>query len=200
MDDSYNTYLRQVIIGREEDVKDGTIELPREFYETTGIRPGHHVIIQHGDQRVKAKAKFSELLKREEVGVSPGMATLMGLENGMVINVVDKITFAEKVFDEVEDVKDVMESRIERTKEYLTEDMPEAAEKRREKVLDKVIPSRTEEPPPKAIDVEPDLSHIADTPETPVQDISEQVEVWNPDPEGDGVKEYKPGGDEEDEE
>jgi hypothetical protein len=64
-----------------------------------------------------------------------------------------------------------------------------------------MIPSRTEEPPPKAIEVEPDLSHMGETDEEgPVKDISEQVKVWTPDPEGDGVREYRPGGEEEEEE
>jgi hypothetical protein len=49
--------------------------------------------------------------------------------------------------------------------------------------------------------VEPDLSDI-DTSgeEEPVKDISEQVKVWTPDPEGDGVPVYRPGGDEEEDE
>jgi len=36
--------------------------------------------------------------------------------------------------------------------------------------------------------------------EEPVKDISEQVKVWTPDPEGDGVREWKPGEDDEEEE
>ena len=36
--------------------------------------------------------------------------------------------------------------------------------------------------------------------EEPVMDISDQVKVWSPDPEGDGVKEFRPGADEEEEE
>ena len=177
------------------------MDLPPEFYEHTGIRPGHHVVIQHDGKHFKVKAKADDLLKRDEVRISPKMAEKMGLENGTIICVEDKVTFTERIFDEVEDLREGAEERYDRTKERVFVEGAEKRAERREKTLDKLIPSRTEEPPPRAIEVEPDLSHMGESaPEEPVSDISEQVKVWNPDPEGDGVKEYRPGADDEEEE
>jgi len=199
-DESYNCFSRQVLVGRENEIKEGTVDLPPEFYEYTGIRPGHHVVIQYGGKHVKAKAKADDLLKRDEVRVSPKMAEKLGLETGAIICVEDKVTFTERIFDEVEDLRDSAEERYDKTKDRIFVEGAEKRAQRREKTLDKLIPSRTVEPPPRAIDVEPDLSHIGDgPPEEPVADISDQVKVWDPDPEGDGVREYKPGEDDEEE-
>ncbi len=198
MEDQYDCFSRLVVIGREGEVEKGSIQLPPEFYEYTGIRPGHHVVMQHGDKHLKVKARSGDLMKRDEVRVSPGMAKKMGIESGTILCVEDKVTFTERIFDEVEDVVDAVEDRIDGARDRVFVEGAEKRADRREKTLDKLIPSRTEEPPPKAIDVEPDLSHISDEPaEEPVQDISDQVKVWTPDPEGDGVRVFKPGGDDE---
>jgi hypothetical protein len=197
-EEAYNLYTRQVIIGREGQVDRGSIELPPDFYERTGIRPGHHVVLQHGGKHLKVKARSDDLLKHEEVRLSPGMALKLGLENGDIISVEDKVTFTERVFDELEDALEAVEERVEGAKDYVFVEGAERRAERREKTLDKLIPSRTEEPPPRSIEVEPDLSHIADGPaEEPVMEITDQVKVWTPDPEGDGVREFKPGKDDE---
>ena len=201
MDDQYDRFSRQVIIGMEGEVERGSIQLPREFYEGTEIRPGHHVVVQHGDRHVKAKARSDDLLKSGEVRIGPRMADRLGLENGTLIRVEDKVTFTERVFDELEDAVDAFEDRVEEAADRVLVEGAERRAERREKALDTIIPSRTEEPPPKAIEVEPDLSRIGEgPPEEPVMDISDQVKVWTPDPEGDGVKEFRPGADEEEEE
>lgn len=201
MEDQYDCFSRQVIIGREGEVDKGSVQLPQEFYEYTGIRPGHHVVMQHDDKHLKVKARSGDLMKRDEVRISPGMAKKMGLESGTILCIEDKVTFTERIFDEMEDVVDAIEDRVDGAKDRVFVEGAEKRAKRREKTLDKLIPSRTEEPPPRAIDVEPDLSHISDGPaEEPVQDISDQVKVWTPDPEGDGVREFKPGGDDEEDE
>jgi hypothetical protein len=201
MDDQYDCFSRQVIVGREDEVERGSIHLPPEFYEYTGIRPGHNVVIQYGDHHLKAKARSDELLKRGEVKVPPKMAVSMGLANGDLVCVEDKVTFTERVFDELEDAFDVVEEKVDGARDRVFVEGAERRAERREKALDRMIPSRTEEPPPEAIEVEPDLSHIGEPrDEEPVKDISEQVKVWTPDPEGDGVREYRPGGDEEEEE
>jgi hypothetical protein len=200
MDDQYDCFSRQVIIGREGEVERGSVHLPSEFYEHTGIRPGHHVVLQHGGKHMKVKARAGDLLKTGEVMLSPGMAEHMGLSDGQTICVEDKITFTERVFDELEDAVEAIEERIDRGRDRVFEEGAEIRSERREKALDRLIPSRTEEPEPTAIEVEPDLSDVADAPpEEPVQDISEQVKVWTPDPEGDGVREFKPGQDDEEE-
>ena len=200
-DESFDCFSRQVVIGSKDDFKEGTVDLPPEYYEFTGIRPGHHVVIQYGDKHLKVKAKADDLLKRNEVRVGPKMAEKMGLVNGTVICVEDKVTFTERIFDEVEEIREAAGERFEHAKDRVFVEGAEIRAQRREKTLDRIIPSRTEEPPPRAIEVEPDLSHIGEgPPEEPVSDISEQVKVWNPDPEGDGVKEYRPGDDSEDEE
>ncbi|UCC92204.1 MAG: hypothetical protein JSW25_05885 [Thermoplasmata archaeon] len=200
MDDQYDCFSRQVIIGREGEVEKGSVHLPSEFYEHTGIRPGHQVVLQAGDKHLKVKARAGDLLKRDEVMVSPGMATQMGLADGDIICVEDKVTFTERIFDELEDAVEAVEERVDRGRDRVFVEGAEKRAERREKALDTLIPSRTEEPPPKAIEVEPDLSHIGEsTEEEPVMDISEQVKVWTPDPEGDGVREFKPGKDDEEE-
>ena len=201
MVDQYDSFSRQVIIGREGEVEKGSIQLPPEFYEQTAIRPGHHVVMLHDDKHLKVKVRSGDLLKRDEVRMSPGMAKKMGLESGTILSFEDKVTFTERIFDEMEDAVDAFEERVDGAKDRVFVEGAEKRAERREKTLDKLIPSRTEEPPPKAIDVEPDLSHISDGPaEEPVQDISDQVKVWTPDPEGDGVRVFKPGGDDEEDE
>jgi hypothetical protein len=201
MDDQYDCFSRQVIIGKEGQVERGSIELPPDFYEHTGIRPGHHVVVQYGGRHLKAKAMSDDMLKRGEVRVGLNMAERLGLEDGTIICVEDKITFTERVFDELEDAVDAVEDRVDDARDRVFVDGAERRAERRERTLDRLIPSRTVEPPPKAIDVEPDLSHIGEgSEEEPVKDISEQVEVWNPDPEGDGVREFRPGEDDEEEE
>jgi hypothetical protein len=200
-DESYDCFSRLVVIGGKDDLKDGTVELPPEFYEFTGIRPGHNVVVQNGDRHIKAKARSGDLLKRDEVRVSAKMAERLGVENGAIICVEDKVTFTERIFDEVEEIRESAEESYEKAKDRVFVEGAEIRAERREKALDSLIPSRTEEAPPRAIEVEPDLSTMGDSPEEePVKDISDQVKVWTPDPEGDGVREYRPGGDEEDEE
>lgn len=200
MEDQYDCFSREVIIGKEGEVERGAIQLPQDFYEYTGIRPGHNVVVQYGGKHLKAKARSDDLLKRGEARVGPKMAEKLGLENGTIICVEDKVTFTERVFDELEDAVDAMEERVDDARERVFVEGAERRAERREKTLDRLIPSRAEEPPPRAIEVEPDLSRIGEGPEEEaVKDISEQVKVWSPDPEGDGVKEWKPGRDDEDE-
>lgn len=200
MDDQYDCFSRQVVIGRKKEVERGSIHLPPEFYEYTGIRPGHHVVVQHGGRHLKAKARSDDLLKRGEVRIGSEMAKKMGLTEGEMVCVEDKVTFTERIFDELDDAVDAVEERVDEARDRYEVGAVRRAE-RREKTLDRLIPSRTEEPPPRAIEVEPDLTRIGEGPEEePVADISEQVKVWSPDPEGDGVREWKPGGDDEEEE
>lgn len=201
MAEQFDCFARQIIIGKEGEVERGSIELSAEFYEYTGIRPGHNVVVQYGGKHLKAKARTHDLLKRGEARIGPKMAEKLGLENGTIICVEDKVTFTERIFDELDDAVDAMEGRMGDARDRVFVEGAEKRAERREKTLDRLIPSRTEEPPPRSIEVEPDLSRIGDGPEEePVKDISEQVSVWSPDPEGDGVREWKPGGDEEEEE
>jgi hypothetical protein len=201
MTDQYDCFSRQIIIGKEGEVERGSIELPADFYEYTGIRPGHNVVVQYGGKHLKAKARSDDLLKRGEARIGPKMAKRLGLENGTIVCVEDKVTFTERIFDELEDAVEAVEERVEGARERVFAEGAVKRAERREKTLDRLIPSRTAEPPPRSIEVEPDLSHIGEGPEEePVKDISEQVSVWSPDPEGDGVREWKPGGDEEEEE
>ena len=200
MDDQQDIFSRQVIVGKEDEVERGTIELPPDFYEHTGIRPGHQVVVQHGGRHLKVRVRSDDLLKSGEVRMGPGMAERLGLESGTTIRVEDKVTFTERVFDELEDAVDAVEHRVDEARDRVLVEGAERRAERRERTLDRLIPSRTEEPPPRAIEVEPDLSGIGEGPEEGAEkDISEQVDVWTPDPEGDGVREWKPGGDEEEE-
>ena len=201
MEDQYDCFARQVIIGKEGEVEWGSIHLPPEFYEVTGIRPGHSVVLQYGGHHLKARAKADEMLKQGEVMVGPKLALKLGLRDGDQVCVEDKVTFTERIFDELEDAVDAVEERVEDARDRVFVEGAEKRAERREKTLDRLIPTRTEEPPPRAIEVEPDLSRIGEGPEEePVKDISEQVKVWTPDPEGDGVKEWRPGSDDEEEE
>ena len=200
MEEQYDCFSRQVIIGKESEVERGAIQLPPDFYEYTGIRPGHNVVVQYGGRHLKVKARSDDLLKRGEARIGPKLAEKLGLESGAIICVEDKVTFTERVFDELEDAVDAVEERVDDARDRVFVEGAERRAERREKTLDRLIPSRTREPPPRAIEVEPDLSHIGEGPEEePVKDISEQVKVWSPDPDGDGVKEWKPGSDDEDE-
>ena len=199
MEERYDCHARVVHI--DKNVKKGTVELPSEFFEYTGMDPGHHVVVDHGGNQYKVRSKLTDLLKRSEVGVGPDLATPLGLMEGEVVCVEDKSTFGDRMFDEVEELGDRLEGRAEQAKEFAA-DVADRMEEEYQKVRARVDPDPSTPREPDYIDVAPDLDEVAASPpEEPVEDISEQVNVWTPDPDGDGtVPVFRPGKDEEEEE
>jgi hypothetical protein len=201
MVDAADFHKRLVFVGKQDEMERGSVELPSSFFERSGIEPDHHVVLMYGRKRYKVKARLGDMLKSGEVVVTPRIAALMNIKDGFEVHIHGRSSIGDLVFDEVEDVLDVLGDQFEEAKDRVFGEGAERRAERREKTLDRLIPTRTEEPPPRSIEVEPDLSRIGEGPEEePVMDISEQVKVWSPDPEGDGVREWKPGREEEEEE
>ena len=178
----------------------GTVELPSDFFEETGLEPGHHVVLGKGGKQLKAKSTLNDMLKGTEVGVSPRMSVLLGLKTGEIVSVEDRTTLGDRLLDEVEDVVDVLEDRADRVRDFITEDVSQRMEDRVEDVLDRLIESRGIEPEKDYIDVQPDLSRLGEVSEEEEEaEPSEKVKIWTPDHDGDGtVPIFKPEQDDED--
>jgi hypothetical protein len=198
MEERYDCHTRVVHI--DKNVKKGTVELPSEFFDFTGMDPGHHVVIDHEGKQYKVRSKLTDLLKRTEVGVGPDIATPLGLMEGQMVCVEDKSTFGDRMFDEVEELGERLEMRADQAKDFAV-DVADRVEDEYRKVRVRIDPDSSEPKEKDYIEVAPDLDEVAASPpEEPVEDISEQVDVWTPDPDGDGtVPVFKPGKDEEEE-
>ncbi len=198
MEEPADFHTRQVYVGKQGEMARGSIELPTSFFEDTGIEPGHHVVLLYGRKQYRVKAKLNDLVKGDEVMVAPRVAAVMDLKDGFQVHLMGRESFEDRVFDEIEDVLDVVERKADELKEFIVEEGAERRERRREGVLDRVFQERTREPEKDYIEVEPDLSTIGEERE---EKPAPEVKVWSPDPDGDGeVPIFRPGKDEEEEE
>lgn len=199
MEERTDSHTRTVHI--DKNVKKGTVELPSEFFEHTGMDPGHHVVIDHEGKQYKVRSKLTDLLKRTEVGVGPDIAIPLGLMEGQMVCVEDKSTFGDRMFDEVEELGERLEMRADQARDFAV-DVADRVEDEYHKVRSRNEPEIVPGTEREYLTVEPDLSEVEDSPpEDPVMDIDEQVKVWTPDPDGDGtVPVFKPGKDEDEEE
>lgn len=191
-------HARQVYVGKQDEMTRGTIELPSSFFEGAGVEPGHHVVLLYGRKQYKVKARLNDLVKEGEVMVTPNIAAVMDIKDGYEVHLKGRHSFEDRVFDEIEDVVEVVERKADQLKDFIVDEGPERRERRREGVLDRVFPERTKERTPDYIEVEPDLSRIGEERE---DEPEPEVKIWTPDPDGDGeVPIFRPGKDEEEKE
>ena len=198
MEQPYDYHSRVVYV--DKDLKRGVVELPPGFFEYTGMDPGNHVVVNHGGKLVKTRSKQNDLLKHNEVGISPKLSSMLGLNDGDEVGIEDRSTLGDRVFDEVEELGETLEHAAGAVVERI-EETGKRVEEKVEKVLDQVrdepIPGTERE----YIQVEPSPTEVVEAPPMdPTEDISDQVKVWTPDPDGDGtVPIFKPEQDEDDE-
>lgn len=198
MEEPMDFHKRHVYVGKHEEMSRGSIELPTSFFEETGIEPGHHVVLLYGRRQYKVKARLNDLVKEDEVMVAPRVAAVMDVKDGFEVHLMGRESFEDRVFDEIEDVLDVVERKADQLKEFIVDEGPARRERRREGVLDRVFHERTAEPPKDYIEVEPDLSRIGEERE---EEPGPEVKIWSPDHDGDGeVPIFRPGDDEEEKE
>ncbi len=186
---------RQVYIS--DEIKRGRVELPSNFFEESGLPPGHHVVVQKEGKQLKAKSKTNDLLKSTEIGITSHMSELLGLVDGEIVCIDDMTTIGDKMMDEVEDMWDVLDDRRDRAKDYISTEVQPRAHDRVEGAKDFVFRRDDEEPEKKYIEVEPDLSKLGEETEEE-EKPQEEVKIWSPDPDGDGkVAIFKPEQDED---
>lgn len=190
-------HVRQVFISK--DVRRGTVELPPGFFVEAGMEPGHTVVVEYGNKRLKARSSLNDLVKGAEVVIAPKLAILLGVKGGETICVEDRSTVGDEIFDEVDDVLVVLETKAVRAVEFLRWDLQDVVDETVDEVLDMILEERAKGFPKDYIEVEPDLADVAASePEEPTPPIDEQVKVWTPDPDGDGtVPVFKPEQDED---
>lgn len=197
MEERQICHTRQVYVSKA--IRRGVVDLPPDFFAEAGMQPGHHVVLEYGDSRLRARSRQNDLIKGHEVGLSPKLALLLDVRPGDTICVEDRTTVGDEVFDEVEDVVDVLERKAVRAVEFLRWELQDVVDETVDEVLDMVLEKRAEGFPKDYIEVEPDLAKVAESePEEPAPPIDKQVKVWTPDPDGDGtVPVFKPEQDED---
>ena len=175
----------------------GHVAFPPEFFETTGLSPGHHVVLRHKGLQVKERTQANDLLGVCEMAVSPRLAVYLGLEGGQLLKVEDRETIGDELFDEVETFVDVLEHSAERLASDMRADVSKYKGMRVQQVLDHMVANRQF----------PDKSYLIVPPNPPdtgiprdeiCEDPSLTEKVWQPDDGSGKVKVFKPEGDGED--
>lgn len=162
------------------DVQRGSVELPPSFFERTGIEPGHHVAVRQGDLALRAVARRNEMMRGDEVRISPRLSTLLGVEGGDIVCVEDRTTFGDRVFDELETVTDLLGDSAERLRDLLGMDVPKSRGLTVEEALDGMVGTRGD----KGFMVVPPNAPGSMAVQVCELDPSQDVEVWDPDPSG----------------
>ena len=173
-----------------QDVQKGSVELPSSFFDQTGIKPGHHVVVRREGIELRAVARLNEMLKGDEVRLTPRLSVLLGVEAGDILCVQDRTTFGDRVFDELETVMDLLGDGAERLKDLLGIDVKGDNGLTVENALDAMVRRNTDggkeypEVPPNAPgSVAVQVCEI---------DPSQDFEVWDPDPTG-KARVFRPG-------
>lgn len=164
------------------DVQRGSVELPPSFFDRTGIEPGHHVAIRQRDLTLRAVAKLNEMMRGDEVRISPRLSVLMGVAGGDIICIENRTTFGDRVFDELETVADLLVDRAERLRGLLGMDISGSNGMTVEDALDGM--ARSGRPGGKDFLAVPPNAPGSIAVQVCELDPSQDVEVWDPDPAG----------------
>jgi hypothetical protein len=122
----------------------GTVEFPPSYFEGRELEPGHDVIVKAGDKKIKVMTHMNDLLKRGEVCMTPGLALMLNVVEGSAITILDKVTFGERMFDEMEHISDILKDRAHRLKEFIEEDWDVMREETVEEALHLLVKDRYE--------------------------------------------------------
>jgi hypothetical protein len=180
--DTLDCFIRRVRVDASE--RRGTVALPPDFFERTGIGPGHHVVVAFGDNQLRIKARSDDIMKADEVTLTPKTAYLLGVREGDVVCVQDRKTFGDRLFDEVEKVTDVLGSSAVRLKEFVSPEPDMAAKGTVEEAIEGYLLVHPNEPGSVAV-------QVCDI------DLTPTPEVWSPDPKGKRAV-FRPGDEEGD--
>ncbi len=175
----------------------GHVAFPPEFFKTTGIQPGHHVVLRHKGLRVRESTQENDLLGVCEMAVSPRLAVYLGLEGGQLLNVEDRETIGDELFDEVESFVQVLEHSAERLAVDLRADVSKFKGSTVEQVLDHMVANR-QFPDKSYLIVPPNPAGVGIPRGEICEDPSLTEKVWQPDGGSGKVKFFKPEGDRED--
>lgn len=167
--DPLDCFIRRAHIDVSE--KRGTVALPPSFFELTGIGSGHHVVVSYGDKNLRVKARSDDIMKTDEVALTPKTAFLLGVEEGDVVCVKDRTTFGDRLFDEVEKVTDVLGSRADRLREFVSSDPDVSSDSTVEEAIEGYLVVSPNEPGSVSV-------QVCDI------DLTPTPEVWSPDPKG----------------
>jgi hypothetical protein len=171
----------------------GHVAFPPEFFETTGLSPGHHVVLRHKGLQVKERTQESGLLGVCEMAVSPRLAVYLGLDGGQLLKVEDRETIGDELFDEVESFVDVLEHSAERLATDMRTDVSKFKGMKVEQALDHLVANK--EFPDRAYLVVPPNPDGVGIPRGEIcEDPSLTEKVWQPDDGSGKVKVFRPGG------
>ena len=140
------------------------------------------MVVRREGVELRAVARLNEMLKGDEVRMNPRLSILLGVETGDILCVQDRTTFGDRVFDELETVKDLMGDGADRLKDLLGIDVKGDNGLTVEAALDGMVKRNTDggkefpEMPPNAPgSVAVQVCEL---------DLSQDFEVWDPDPTG----------------
>ena len=183
----------------DDTVKHGTVALHPDFFIRTGIDTTHHVVVSSGEKQLKLRTRENDLLKANEVAISPGLSILLNVREGDSVSIMDRPTLGDEIFDEVEPIVDLLEQRAEKLKEFVDEDLEKFRDNTVEEVLDFLIAERRKPKEKGYLEVPPTPEKPGPRRERPSEEEDEEVKIWSPDTDGDGtVPVFNPEGDEED--
>jgi len=172
----------------------GHADFPPEFFESTGVKPGHHVVLSNKGLHVKEKARVNELLRACEVAVSPHLALYLGIKGAQTIGIDDKASIGARLFDDVDEFVEVLERSADHLGEHLKEDAAGMKGRTVGQVLDKVI-ADPKHPAHSYLIVPPNPQGFGFPRGEVCEDPSLTEKVWQPDDGTGKVKVFRPEGD-----
>jgi hypothetical protein len=176
----------------------GTVEFPSSYFAGRELEPGHDVIVRAGDRRIKVMTHLNDLLKDGEICMTPGLALMLSVYEGSSIDILDKVTFGERVFDEMDHIHDILKDKAHRLKEFIEHDWDRFREETAEEALHLFIKDKGEGPE-EYPEVPPNPDDFGVQPEDVYEDPSKDEKIWSPDSDGDGkVRIFRPETDDED--
>jgi hypothetical protein len=172
----------------------GHADFPPEFFESTGLKPGHHVVLSNKDLKVKEKTRVNEMLRACEIAVSPHLALYLGIEGAQTINVDDRDSIGANLFDDVEEFVEVLRKSSDHLGDHLREDVARMKGKTVGQVLDTVI-ADPKHPAHSYLIVPPNPPGFGIPRGEVCEDPSVTEKVWQPDDGTGKVKLFRPEGD-----
>jgi hypothetical protein len=163
----------------------GTIEFPSSYFEGIDLRPGHTIIVRKGERKVKVLARLNEMLKGDEACITPGVGWYLKIKEGDQVEILDKVTFGEKMFDEVEHLDIVLDKKADHIREQIKEDISAFYDRTVGEVFEHFGRKHVEEQKDH-LEIEPNPDDFGVEPEDVYDDPSKDVKIWSPDEDGDG--------------
>jgi hypothetical protein len=174
----------------------GWVELPLEFFGTTGIEPNRHIVVRHRKLQVKLRGRVSELLEACEVSISPHLAVFLDVRQADLLDVEDHATVLEGLMDDVESFDDVLEQSAARLSGIIEEEGVSFEGRTVLDVLDQLIAHK--ESPERSYLVVPPNPEGTGVPRGEIcEDPSLDVKEWRPDDGTGKVRLFRPGGESE---